>query len=79
MYLVAHAMELAHYLGGPRPTMTRLEVHNLTTSFTFRTDKARRELGYRPQVRLADGLAACLPHCRELLAEVRRGAAMERS
>jgi nucleoside-diphosphate-sugar epimerase len=47
--------------------MTRLEVHNLTTSFTFRTDRARRELGYRPLVQRDAGLRECLPYCRELV------------
>ena len=67
MYGAAYAMEWLHRLGGPRPKMTRLEVHNLTTSFTFRTDRARRELGYRPLVQRDAGLRECLPYCRELM------------
>jgi 3beta-hydroxy-Delta5-steroid dehydrogenase / steroid Delta-isomerase len=66
-YQLAHLLEWVHWLGGPWPRMTRLEVHNLTTSFTFRTDRARRDLGYRPLVRRDDGLRDCLPYCREIL------------
>jgi 3beta-hydroxy-delta5-steroid dehydrogenase/steroid delta-isomerase len=72
MYAAAHAAEWFHRLGGPRPFMTRLEIHNLTTSFTFRTDRARRELGYRPLIGNA-GLEACLPYCREVLDGMREG------
>jgi 3beta-hydroxy-delta5-steroid dehydrogenase/steroid delta-isomerase len=75
MYAAAHAAEWIHRLGGPRPFMTRLEIHNLTTSFTFRTDRARRELGYRPLIGNAEGLKACLPYCREVLDGMRGGGA----
>jgi 3beta-hydroxy-delta5-steroid dehydrogenase/steroid delta-isomerase len=73
VYAAAWLSEWIHRLGGPRPFMTRLEVHNLTTSFTFRTDRARRELGYRPLVGHIEGLRACLPHCREVLERHREG------
>lgn len=72
MYGAGYLMEWVHRLGGPRPKMTRLEVHNLTTSFTFRTDRARRELGYRPLLGRDQGLAECLPRLRELLEEKQR-------
>ena len=72
MYLAAYLMEWVHRFGGPRPKMTRLEVHNLTSSFTFRTDRARRELGYRPLVQREEGLRACLPYYRDLLCSLRR-------
>jgi len=72
LYKVAHALEWVHRFGGPRPFMTRLEIHNLTTTFTFRTDKARRELGYRPLVQHAAGMAECLTYYRELAAKESR-------
>jgi 3beta-hydroxy-delta5-steroid dehydrogenase/steroid delta-isomerase len=72
MYWTAYLMEWLHRFGGPRPLMTRLEVHNLTTDFIFRTDRARRELGYRPLVRHVEGLRECVPHCREALEQARR-------
>jgi 3beta-hydroxy-delta5-steroid dehydrogenase/steroid delta-isomerase len=64
--------EWLHLLGGPRPFMTRMEVHQVATSFTFRTDKARRELGYRPLVGRDEAIGECVPHCRERLAAFRR-------
>jgi len=72
VYAAAWAMEAAHGLGGPRPAMTRLEVHNMTTSFTFRCDAARRDLGYRPVVRHEEGIEECVPYCREVLERRRR-------
>lgn len=72
LYQVAHLLEWLHRLGGPAPKLTRLEVHNVSTSFTFSTDRARRELGYRPQIGRVEGLAECVPYCRELLCRNRR-------
>jgi len=60
MYALAFLMEWLHRFGGPRPFMTRLEVHNLTTSFTFTCDKARRELGYRPLIGRDEGMRRCV-------------------
>ena len=45
--------------------MTRLEVHNMTTTFTFRTAKARRDLGYRPLVQHREGMNDCVSYWRE--------------
>ncbi len=73
MVAAAWLMEWLHLLGGPRPMITRLEVHNMTTSFTFRCDKARRELGYEPLIGQAEGMKHCVPYCRELLAVEKRG------
>lgn len=68
LYRAAHAMEIVHRLGGPSPAMTRLEVHNMTTSFTFSCARARRELGYEPLVGRDGGMGECVEYCRELLA-----------
>ncbi len=65
MYGLAFIMECLHRIGGPRPFMTRLEVHNLTTSFTFRCDKARRELGYAPSIGRDEGMKQCIEHYRK--------------
>ncbi len=65
LYHLAHASEWAHRFGGPKPFLTRLEVHNMTTTFTFKTDKARRELGYRPLVQHAEGMKECIAYWRE--------------
>lgn len=66
LYRAAHLLEWAHRFGAPRPFMTRLEVHNLTTTFTFRTEKARRVLGYRPLVQHAAGMKECLAYYRSI-------------
>lgn len=68
LYQIAHLSEWAHRFGAPKPFMTRLEIHNLTTTFTFRTDKARRELGYRPLVQHAAGMAECARYWTQRLA-----------
>jgi 3beta-hydroxy-Delta5-steroid dehydrogenase / steroid Delta-isomerase len=64
MYGLAFIMECLHRVGGPKPFMTRLEVHNLTSSFTFRCDKARRDLGYIPAIGRDEGMKLCVEHYR---------------
>lgn len=70
LYYLGWLGEWLHALGGPRPMMSRLEVHNLTSSFTFRTDKARRDLGYRPLIGRDEGMRECLASCRAQLASI---------
>jgi 3beta-hydroxy-delta5-steroid dehydrogenase/steroid delta-isomerase len=65
MYGLAFLMEWLHRFGGPKPFMTRLEVHNLTSSFTFRCDKARRDLGYNPKFGRNEGMKQCLEYYRD--------------
>jgi 3beta-hydroxy-Delta5-steroid dehydrogenase / steroid Delta-isomerase len=77
MAALALAGEWVHRFGGPKPLLSRLEVHNVTSSFTFRCDKARRELGYRPLVQRMQGLAECLPYYKELLKKIKSGAETE--
>lgn len=72
MYGLAFIMECLHRLGGPRPFMTRLEVHNLTCSFTFRCDRARRDLGYAPSIGRDQGMKQCIEHYREKSAQRKR-------
>lgn len=69
VYRVAALLEWLHFLrggAGPEPTLTRRGVLNLTRDGSFRIDKARKQLGYAPRVRAADGLAAILPDARRL-------------
>ncbi|MBW1808966.1 MAG: NAD-dependent epimerase/dehydratase family protein [Deltaproteobacteria bacterium] len=73
MAAVALVGEWIHRFGGPKPLLSRLEVHNVTSSFTFKCDKARRELGYRPLVQRIQGLADCLPYYKELLKKIKHG------
>jgi 3beta-hydroxy-Delta5-steroid dehydrogenase / steroid Delta-isomerase len=67
MYFFAFLAEVLHFIGGPKPFMTRLEVHNLTAKFTFRCDKARRDLGYRPAIGNGKGMEECVRFYRECL------------
>lgn len=62
MYWLAFLAECLHLIGGPRPFMTRLEVHNLSSIFTFRSDRARRDLGYRPTIGNAEGMRDIIHH-----------------
>jgi 3beta-hydroxy-delta5-steroid dehydrogenase/steroid delta-isomerase len=60
MYFLGFLAECLHFIGGPRPFMTRLEVHNLTAKFTFRQDKARRDLGFKPVIGNEQGMKECI-------------------
>ncbi len=62
MYWLAFLAECLHYIGGPRPFMTRLEVHNMSSVFTFRSDRARRDLGYRPTTGNEEGMRDIIHH-----------------
>ncbi len=69
MYALAFVMEWLHRFGGPKPFMTRLEVHNLTSSFTFRCDRARRDLGYSPSIGRDEGMKQCVDYHSNCAAE----------
>ncbi|TFH43002.1 MAG: NAD-dependent epimerase/dehydratase family protein, partial [Chrysiogenales bacterium] len=60
MYFLGFLAECLHFIGGPRPSITRLEVHNLTAQFTFRQDKARRDLGFTPTIGNEKGMKECI-------------------
>ncbi|MBN2160534.1 MAG: NAD-dependent epimerase/dehydratase family protein [Spirochaetes bacterium] len=65
MYFLGFLAECLHFIGGPRPFMTRLEVHNLTAKFTFRQDKARRDLGFEPIINSEKGMKECVEFYRK--------------
>lgn len=75
MMLVGRGMEIAHFLGGPEPTLTHRGVRNLTESSKFRIDKARRELGYAPRYTRENGMPILLPRAKEFVASLRQSAA----
>lgn len=57
---LAHLSEgLARLRGGAEPGLTLQAVASLGTSLTLDISAARRDLGYRPQVALAEGMAEC--------------------
>ncbi len=55
-YTIAYAGELAHYLGGPFPMLTRRGVLSVCRDASFRVDKARAQLGYEPRTSAAEGI-----------------------
>lgn len=56
--VAARAMEAGAVLGGREPALTRYGVGALHYDMTLDIEKARRVLGYRPVVSLADGIAS---------------------
>lgn len=63
-YAFAYLGELAHYLGGPAPMLTRRGVLAVTRDASFRIDKARDHLGYAPRTSAARGLPLLLDELR---------------
>ncbi|MGB5808994.1 MAG: NAD-dependent epimerase/dehydratase family protein [Polyangiales bacterium] len=63
-YAAAYAGEVAHYLGGPFPKLTRRDVRAVSRDASFRIDKARAHLGYRPRTTAAEGLPQLMPELR---------------
>lgn len=55
-YAIAYAGEVAHYFGGPFPTVTRRGVLAICNDASFRVDKARAHLGYEPRTSAKEGL-----------------------
>jgi 3beta-hydroxy-delta5-steroid dehydrogenase/steroid delta-isomerase len=60
-YAFAYLGEVAHYLGGPAPTITRRGVLSLCEDAYFRIDKARAHLGYAPRTSAAAGIPELMP------------------
>jgi 3beta-hydroxy-delta5-steroid dehydrogenase/steroid delta-isomerase len=69
VHTAAWAAEWAHrVLGTGEPLLSRIEIRKIAWSHWFRTDAASRDLGWVPTVSVEEGLARCIPSCRELLA-----------
>ncbi|GAA3579134.1 NAD-dependent epimerase/dehydratase family protein [Nonomuraea rosea] len=64
-YLAACVLEAGCRVTGTTPPFTRLAVRQATTSHWFDLSAARRDLGYVPRVRMADGLARLAAHLTE--------------
>lgn len=62
---LATGLELAQQFGAPEPTVTRRGIRNLTDSISFRTDRARADLGYAPRYR-HEHLTLLLPELRTI-------------
>ena len=55
-YAIAYAGEVAHYFGGPFPTITRRGVMSICVDASFTPEKAKAHLGYVPRTSAAEGL-----------------------
>lgn len=55
-YGFAYLAEVAHFLGGPMPTITRRGARSICHDASFRVDKARAHLGYEPRTSAAEGI-----------------------
>ena len=63
-YAVAYVGEVAHYLGGPFPMLTRRSVLSVCRDASFRVEKSRAHLGYEPRTSAADGIPELMPEFR---------------
>jgi 3beta-hydroxy-delta5-steroid dehydrogenase/steroid delta-isomerase len=68
---VALVAETAHLLGAPQSTLTLRGVNNLAENSRLSIVKAQRDLGYRPRLRLANGMPILLPAAREFMAALK--------
>lgn len=65
MWPVCVAVEKLSGAIGREPPFSKRSLKFFTESATFRIDKARRLLGFEPQVELRAGLTSCLEHFRQ--------------
>jgi len=65
MYAFGFLGELIHFLGGPETALTRIGVLKITRSHSFKTDKAHRDLGYKPRIQHEEGLVQLVPQIRK--------------
>jgi len=65
VYAFGFLGELIHFLGGPETALTRMGVLKITRSHSFKTDKARRDLGYKPRIQHEEGLRQLVPQIRK--------------
>ncbi len=72
MYLVGYLGEVAQYFGAPDMPLSRMGVLKVTRSHSFKTDRARRELGYKPRIGQKEGLEEIVPHAKIMMEELQR-------
>ncbi len=66
MMFLAFASELVHFIGGPRPFMTRMEVMKVCDDQWFRIEKAKADFGWEPRLNTTEGIQLCLPQVKRL-------------
>jgi 3beta-hydroxy-delta5-steroid dehydrogenase/steroid delta-isomerase len=73
MYALGYAWEVLHrYRLAPEPQVTRLHCMKAALSHSGSLAEAQRDFGYEPIYAWREELAACVPYCREVLAEMKR-------
>lgn len=72
---IALAAETVQFLGGPPTLLTLRGINNLAENSHLSIARARRDLDYRPRVRLANGIPLLLPEARQFIAGLRAGGA----
>jgi hypothetical protein len=69
VHAAAWAAEWTHrLLGTSAPLLSRIEVRKIAWTHWFRTDAAARDLGWTAKIPFEEGIARCVPSCREMLA-----------
>lgn len=72
MYVVGYLVEIAQYFGAPDMPFSRMGMLKVTRSHTFKTDRARRELGYKPRIGQIEGMKEIVPHARRMMEELQK-------
>jgi 3beta-hydroxy-Delta5-steroid dehydrogenase / steroid Delta-isomerase len=76
VYAVMAGWQWLHFrLGLPAPPLEPLVVNRLCVDNFYATEKARRDLGYRPLVSIAEAIEISIPYYRELFETMQRDAA----
>lgn len=73
LYAIGALQEWRYYFGGPAPNLTRSLVQKTSLTHIFRSDKAKRLLGYEPKVTRQNGIAACIEFARGKLLAMKAG------
>ncbi len=61
---LTHAWQAAHFtLGVPKPMLSPHELDKVCVTHFASIDKARKELGYAPRIRVAEAMQECLKYC----------------
>lgn len=75
VYAVMASWEWLHFRTGVlAPPLEPLVVNRLCVDNFYSTEKARRDLGYRPRVSIAEAIEISIPYYRELFATMQREA-----
>ncbi len=71
MYCIGFLVEVAQYFGAPNMPLSRVGMLKVTRSHTFKTDRARRELDYKPRIGQIEGMEEVVPYARTMMEELK--------